>query len=280
MDLAALAAFSSLRDRDLKAEGLVVAEGRLLAERLLAAPGYEALGLICLPGLEEAFGALAAGRCPVQVLSEGRMAELAGFPFHRGVIAAARRPTPPSPEDWLAAAGAGGAGSAAGRAVLVLPRTSDPENLGALLRSAMALGFSAAFLGPGCADPLSRRSLRASMGAALSLPLFPAPDPGLLGLLRDASFSSWAAVLDAKALSLDSWEAPGRLALVLGPEHEGLDEAWKEAASGLLTLPMAPGPDSLNVAAAGAVLMWEWSKASRARPAPRRGPAAEAVPRD
>lgn len=253
----ALAALAGLRGRDLRAEGLVVAEGRLLAERLLAAPGFAPIGVLALPGLAARFETLVQGRCPLIVLPEGEMARVAGFPFHRGVLAAARRPAPLSASAWLAGAGRAAAG------VLVLPASADPENVGALARSAQALGFGALFLGPDGADPFSRRALRVSMGALFSLPLFSAADPAILGELRAAGLIPWAAAIDPAAVPLDRWDPPPRTALILGPEHEGLDGRWKRASSGLVAIPMAAGPDSLNVAAAGAILLWEAGRARR-----------------
>ena len=107
--------FAGLKDRELRDEGYFLVEGRLLVERLLAAGlppevpgsasgGFEPLGILCVPSLAVEFEALAAGRCPVSVMGETDISALAGFPFHRGVIAAAKRPELPTLERWLVAA--------------------------------------------------------------------------------------------------------------------------------------------------------------------------------
>ena len=278
-----LAAFAALRDRDLRAEGLVVAEGRLLAERLLAASRLEVLGVLCVPALAGRFEELAAGRCPVLVRPEAALAETAGYPFHRGVIAAARRPSLPGLgallEGGAAAAGpartgfsdaqgpargglageaAEAADPAAARArprLLLLPATVDPENMGSLFRSAAALGADAVLLGPGSCDHLSRRALRVSMGAVLSLPAFAAPGPAALAELARAGYGLAGAVLDPAARDLSDWLPPRRLCLLIGNEYEGLGPEWLPPIVERVTIPMEPGSDSLNAAAAAAIFM-------------------------
>jgi len=278
-----LAAFAALRDRDLRAEGLVVAEGRLLAERLLAASRLEVLGVLCVPALAGRFEELASGRCPVLVRPEAALAETAGYPFHRGVIAAARRPSLPGLgallEGGAAAAGpartgfsdaqgpargglageaAEAADPAAARArprLLLLPATVDPENMGSLFRSAAALGADAVLLGPGSCDHLSRRALRVSMGAVLSLPAFAAPGPAALAELARAGYGLAGAVLDPAARDLSDWLPPRRLCLLIGNEYEGLGPEWLPPIVERVTIPMEPGSDSLNAAAAAAIFM-------------------------
>ena len=266
-----LAAFASLKDRDLRADGLVVGEGRLLATRLLAAAGmdadglakglprprFEALGLLCVPALEDEFKALAQGLCPVKVMGEGELAGLAGFPFHRGVLAAARRREAPRLVDCAAALAPGPAAGPAPSRLVVLPATIDPENLGSIMRSAAALGWDGLVLGPGCCDHLSRRALRVSMGAGFSLPVLRMEGPGDLGLLAETGWSLAAAVLAEDSRSLRGWEAPARLALLIGNEFEGLGPEWLGPAMERLNIPMDPGSDSLNAAAAAAVFLYE-----------------------
>lgn len=249
-----LAAFAALRDRDLRAEGLVVAEGRLLAERLLlAGPRLEALGVLCVPALAGRFEELSGGRCPVIVRPEASLAETAGYPFHRGVIAAARRPPLPG----LGALLGDGTPAAAAppRRLLLLPATVDPENMGSLFRSAAALGAGAVLLGPGSCDHLSRRALRVSMGAVLSLPAFLAPGPEALAELGRAGFGLAGAVLDPAARDLADWLPPPRLCLLVGNEYEGLGPEWLPSCVERVTIPMEPGSDSLNAAAAAAIFM-------------------------
>jgi tRNA G18 (ribose-2'-O)-methylase SpoU len=258
-----LAAFASLRDRDLRAEGLVLAEGRLLAQRLLMAareppvtraglprPRFSPLGLLCVPALAPLFEELSQGLCPLTVLSEAECSRLAGYPFHRGVMAAARREAAPSLEEARL--------SSVSRLV-ILPETVDPENMGSVLRSAAALGYDGVLVGSGCCDPYSRKALRVSMGAAFTLPLLSIAGPSALSLLSGAGFALAAAVLGKGARPLAGWQAPARLALLFGNEYEGLGDEWLPEGVSRLTIPMAKGSDSLNAAAAAAVFLYELS---------------------
>jgi tRNA G18 (ribose-2'-O)-methylase SpoU len=139
---------------------------------------------------------------------------------------------------------------------LVLWNVTDPDNLGALVRSAAALGARSVWLGPGCADPFGRKTLRTSMGCVLSLPLFSLLDPAGLVALRPSRYVAAAALVEEARL-------PGALspdrpvALVMGNEGWGLPQDVLAACDGSVMLPMESGVDSLNVGAAGAILMWE-----------------------
>lgn len=259
------ARLAGLRDRDLAAEGLVVAEGRLVAERLLLEPRFAPLEVLCVPALEEGFSALVGGRCPLLVRSEAELAALAGYPFHRGVLALAERPPPLAAAAFLAAL-VRGAEEKRDLGLLLLPSTRDPENLGALARSAAALGLSGLVLGPATADLLSRRVLRVSMGAVLALPSTRLGGPGDLEAFLEAGFSLAAALVGAEAREVEAWEPGPRTILALGDEYAGLDEAWTRGAATRVTIPMAPGPDSLNVAAAGAILMARMARRLVPRP--------------
>ena len=149
--------YRDLRDRDLRREGLLVAEGRWLVERLLAS-GWEVLSVLCAPRFAGHFRELAAGRCPVLTADEERLAKVAGFPFHRGVLAAARRPRFPSLAAWLSgAAQPAGQGRAGGDILVICPQLTGEYNLGSIVRSAAALGATALAMGARCCDPLSRR---------------------------------------------------------------------------------------------------------------------------
>jgi len=272
---AELAAFASLKDRELRAEGLVVAEGRLLVTRLLEAvrgtetaalaqglprPGFDPIALLCVPSLQGEFETLAEGLCPVHSASEDELAGLAGFPFHRGVLAAARRRAMPALRD-LGTAAPGSAAFGGVSRLVVLPATVDPENMGSIMRSAAALGWDGILLGPGCCDHLSRRALRVSMGAAFSLPTIRVTDSADLEPLTASGWKLAAAVLDPDATPLRGWRAPDRLALLIGNEFEGLGPEWLsfpgQGAAERLTIPMDPGSDSLNAAAAAAVFLYE-----------------------
>jgi len=139
--------------------------------------------------------------------------------------------------------------------ILLLPETKDAENLGALARSASAFGLDAVLLGPGSADFLSRRALRVSMGASLSMPFALVEGAAELELFRASRWSLVEAVVEPTAQDVDEWEPEPRTILALGEEYAGLGPAWRDERDGRVTIRMARGPDSLNVAAAGAILM-------------------------
>ncbi len=255
-----LDAYRDLRDRDLRREGLLVAEGRWLVERLLAS-GWEVLSVLCAPRLAGHFRELAADRCPVLTADEQRLAELAGFPFHRGVLAAARRPKFPSLADWLAAAGNVGNAGRAGGTLVLCPQLTGEYNLGSIVRSAAALGADALAVGPSCCDPLSRRALKVSMGAAFRLPLLALDEQEAADLqrLRAAGWRVTGASPAAQAVPLASWHREGPVALVLGEEAGGLPEPWAGGCDLLLRIPMRPVVDSLNVSVAAGILLYSLS---------------------
>jgi tRNA G18 (ribose-2'-O)-methylase SpoU len=243
--------YRDLRDRDLRREGLLVAEGRWLVERLLAS-GWEALSVLCAPRFAEHFLALADGRCPVLTAEEDQLARVAGFAFHRGVLAAARRPAFPSLAAWLSGRPEGSHGGT----LVICPQLTGEYNLGSIVRSSAALGAAALAVGPRCCDPLSRRALKVSMGAAFRLPLLGMEEEAAdLARLRAAGWRVAGASPAPEALPLDSWRREGPVALVLGEEAGGLPEPWAEGCDLLLRIPMRAGVDSLNVSVAAGILL-------------------------
>jgi len=241
-----LGLFAGLRERDYAARGLMVLEGRILLDKALDA-GLAVEAALCVPADLEAIEARAAGAFPILTLPSPEISALAGFGFHRGVLAVARRPEPRRLERATAPQGH----------ALVLWNVTDAENLGLLSRSAAALGAAAIALGPGCADPFSRKALRTSMGNLLARPLFRVELDGLAAL-RGPGRALVAAALGPRSRELLGFDAAGRaLALVLGNEGYGLPEEVVDACDEALVVPMASGVDSLNVAAAGAIMMWE-----------------------
>ena len=192
---------------------------------------------------------------PVYVGPAEVVETITGFHLHRGALAAMHRPELPRVGDLLAAA-RGGAGA---RRVAVLEGVVDHTNVGAVFRSAAALGVDVVLVSPECADPLYRRSVRVSMGTVFQVPWTRLePWPGGLDLLRTAGFTVAALALADDAVALDDLAAapPERLALVLGTEGDGLSRRAVAAADVVVRIPMAGGVDSLNVAAASAVAFW------------------------
>lgn len=188
---------------------------------------------------------------PVYVGAESLLEKLTGFHLHRGALAAMQRPQLPEVTELLRGA----------RTVAVLEDIVDHTNVGAMFRSAAALGVDAVLVTPHCADPLYRRSIRVSMGTVFQVPwtrLEAWPAAGV-GLLHEAGFDVLALALSEGASALDVVDlGPDRkVALVLGAEGHGLKPATLRAADEHVVIPMAGGVDSLNVAAASAVVFWQ-----------------------
>jgi len=224
-----------------------VAEGRILVEDLLAwgrAGRVEVVAVLAETGQAEAVRPLLPEGAELLVATRPELEALAGFPFHRGLMAAAKVPEPPG-EDQLRAC----------RRLLALPSVGDPENLGQLLRTAAALGLDGALLGPG-PDPFSRRVVRVSMGTVWKLPLWRREDAwAALEAWRGEDGETAAAALTPDAVPARLWQPAPRSALVLGTEGPGLSAEDLRRCTRSVRITMAEGVDSLNVAAAGAILM-------------------------
>ncbi len=229
------------------AEGLFLAEGEKVVLRALEA-GYVPRSVLTeakwLPGISPA---LAAYDCPVYVGDEQLLREVTGYRVHRGALASMRRRPLPTLEDVLSTA----------RRVVVLEDLVDHTNVGAVFRNAAALGIDAVLVSPECADPLYRRSVKVSMGAVLAVPWTRAePWPETLDLLRERGFRTLAMSPDPRGVGLPEADLTPPVAVVLGTEGEGLTVAALERCSETVRIPMSAGVDSLNVAAASAVVFY------------------------
>lgn len=234
------------------AEGLFMAESTQVIRRALRA-GHRLRSVLVaprwLPDMTDVIGAAADQGAPVLVAEEPLLQTITGFHLHRGALAAMHRPVLRPVADVVAGA----------RRVVVLEDVVDHTNIGAVFRSAAAMGVEAVLITPRCADPLYRRSVRVSMGTVFQVPWTRIEDwPGGLAELRAEGFVVVALALDERAEDLDGLaaEAPERLAWVLGTEGDGLRPATVQAADRVVRIPMQGGVDSLNVAAAGAVAFW------------------------
>ncbi|MCP4378368.1 MAG: rRNA methyltransferase, partial [bacterium] len=156
-----LEAFANLRDRDLRNRGQLIAEGRWLAHRLIQA-GYPKTQVLTTPRFFAEFAEFANSGGDLFVADDATLSTVAGFDFHRGVIASSNRPELPTLTTALSQADAGST-------IAILPEASNAENLGAIFRTAAALGVEIILLGPQCCDEFSRRVLRVSMSAAFQL---------------------------------------------------------------------------------------------------------------
>jgi len=228
-------------------EGLFLAEGEKVVLRALAA-GYGPRSVLTeakwLPGIESA---LSAYDCPVFVGGEALLRHVTGYRVHRGALASMQRRPLPSLADVLTSA----------RTVVVLEDLVDHTNVGAVFRNAAALGIDAVLVSPECADPLYRRSVKVSMGAVFAVPWTRAePWPVALDLLRDRGFRTLAMSPDPSGRSLPSADLRPPVAIVLGTEGEGLTAAALERCTERVRIPMSAGVDSLNVAAASAVVLY------------------------
>ncbi|MEI2811495.1 MAG: RNA methyltransferase [Nocardioides sp.] len=255
-----LADYRDLRDVTLRkhlesTHGLFLAEGEKVVRRAMAA-GFQARSFLMTPRwLDGLHGELVASDAPCYLVSDALAEEITGFHVHRGALASLHRRPGPSPEAVLDGA----------RRVVVLEDIVDHTNVGAIFRSAAALGFDAALLSPRCADPLYRRSIKVSMGAVFALPWarfeswHDAPDT-----LSRAGFTTVALTLAADARPLEQAVAGlERIALLLGSEGHGLSQRWQEGALVRAIIPMTPGIDSLNVGAAAAVACYAVSRAGQ-----------------
>ena len=189
-------------------------------------------------------GPMPEGDHGVLTLEPDDIQRLTGFGAMREMLGAFDRP--PDAETGPVIAGA--------RSVLVLEGVANPSNVGTIIRSAVALGMDATLVGPASSDPYGRRALRTSMGTALDHPWAPDPDP--IATCRANGIVTLALTPDPTAQRLEDALAQhlgARIALVLGAEGPGLTDATMAAADACVTIPMAPGIDSLNVAAAAAI---------------------------
>jgi tRNA G18 (ribose-2'-O)-methylase SpoU len=238
-------------------KGLVIAEGVLVVQRMLASrfTPHALLGTDRRLGeLEEDLADASAGsgaRAPYYRASADVMAQVVGFHLNRGVLAAARRVPEPTIAEVVDGA----------RTVAVLEGVNDHENLGSIFRNAAGLGVDAVVFGSGCADPLYRRAVRVSMGHALLVPYARATDwPADLVVLKQRGFRLLAMTPHRQARPLPEAMAEvrdERIALAVGAEGPGLTSAVLRLSDIHVRIPMSRGTDSLNVATAAALAFYE-----------------------
>ncbi len=237
-------------------KGLVIAEGVLVVQRMLASRFTPRGFLGTDRRLTELADDLDGNAAPYYRVTAEVMADVVGFHLNRGVLAAASRPPELSVSQVLDGA----------RTVAVLEGVNDHENLGSIFRNAAGLDVDAVVFGRGCADPLYRRAVRVSMGHALLVPYAWSPEwPRGLDELRDNGFRLLALTPDAGARVLaDAMAdvADDRVAVLVGAEGPGLIEQAMRASDIRVRIPMARGTDSLNVATAAALAFYERARRS------------------
>jgi len=251
-----LADYSRLTDVALRrvsepAGGLYIAESTKVMERALRAGHRPRSVLLQEKWLDDVAPLLTQYEdVPVFVGEPALLERLTGFHLHRGALASMHRPPLADPSALLAGA----------RRVVILEDIVDHTNVGAIFRSVAGLGADAVLITPRCADPLYRRSVRVSMGTVLQVPWTRLPEwDEATSILHGAGFETAALALADDAVDLDAYArtAPERLAIVLGAEGDGLSASALDAADTIVTIPMLHGVDSLNVASASAVALWE-----------------------
>jgi tRNA G18 (ribose-2'-O)-methylase SpoU len=245
-----LSDYRDLRDVELRRhleadEGLFIAEGEKVVRRALEAGFAPRSFLMARRWLEGLADVLAPVDVPCYVVDERLAEQVTGFHVHRGALGSLHRRTLPSVTDVLADA----------RTVVVLEDVVDHTNVGAIFRSAAALGVDAVLLSPRCADPLYRRSVKVAMGAVFSVPY--ARIEGwydAVQALSAAGFTTVAMSLAADSVPVEEALAGrDKVALLMGTEGHGLSQRWTDSSDVRAVIPMAGGIDSLNVAAATAV---------------------------
>jgi tRNA G18 (ribose-2'-O)-methylase SpoU len=249
-----LAAYRNVPDRELLVQGgLFVAEGRLVVRRLIEAQRFGVRSVMvtdtALVPLKELLDT--RNELPVYVVPQAVMNGITGFNLHRGCLALGERPRPCSWRDLLKGA----------HRAIALEHIGNADNVGSVFRSASAFGVDAVLLERNCVDPLYRKAIRTSMGAALNMPYAeaePWPD-----VLRELARDGWMVVamtpspssLALRAMALTISDRP--VVVVVGNEGEGLSDAALDACTHRARIPMTSHVDSLNVATAAAIAMYE-----------------------
>ena len=250
LDLYARLTENQLLNRADPQNAIFIAESPLVIERALDA-GCEPVSVLTETKLIEGRGRELLVRCgdvPVYAAELPVLIQLTGFHLTRGMLCAMRRPPLPAAESLCRAS----------RRVAVLENVMNPTNLGAIFRSAAALGVDAVLLTSAGSDPLYRRAVRVSMGTVFQVPWTYLPDGDWQGLLHSLGFQTAAMALREDSLSVSDPRLPGieKLAVVLGTEGDGLAASTIAACDYTVRIPMSHGVDSLNVAAASAVAFY------------------------
>ena len=257
LDVYARLTEAQLRSRRNPENALFIAESPKVIGRALDA-GYEPVSLLMERKHIEGQGRIIAERCdgvPLYTADTEMLSNLTGYELTRGVLCAMRRPKLPTVEEVCAGA----------HRVAVLEGIVDPTNVGAVFRSAAALNMDAVLVTPTCCDPLTRRSVRVSMGTVFQVPWTYIgscaedwPDPGI-GKLGELGFRTAAMALSDDSVSIEdpTLLKEKKLAIILGTEGDGLSGRTIADCDYTVRIPMSHEVDSLNVAAASAVAFWQ-----------------------
>lgn len=240
---------AQLRNRLEQEKGIFIAESPKVIRVALAA-GYEPLAILCeekhITG-DAADIIVMCGEIPIYVGERTLLMSLTGYQLTRGVLCAMRRPQPRSVKAVCQGA----------RRIVVIDSVVDTTNIGAIFRSAAALGIDAVLLTPTSCDPLNRRAVRVSMGSVFLVPWTWITEP--VSSLHDLGFRTAAMALTDNSVPIDDPQlmAEPRLAIIMGTEGDGLAKEVIGDADYVARIPMSHQVDSLNVAAAAAVAFWQ-----------------------
>lgn len=239
---------AQLRNRIEPEKGIFIVESPKVI-RVALDSGYQPLALLCERKHIEGDAADIVGRCgdlPIYTGERELLAQLTGYQLTRGVLCAMRRPRPLSVGNVCREA----------RRVVVIDGVVDTTNIGAIFRSAAALGIDGVLITPQSCDPLNRRAVRVSMGSVFLIPWTWIEEP--VSSLRRLGFKTAAMALTDDSISIDNPELKStpRLAIIMGTEGDGLANATISEADFVVRIPMSHGVDSLNVAAASAVAFY------------------------
>ena len=256
LDVYARLTEGQLLNREHPEDGLFIAESPKVIERALDA-GYIPVSFLMERRHVETQAKGLLERCdvPVYTAEFDVLTQLTGFQLTRGMLCAMRRRALPTVEEVCARA----------KRIAVLENVMNPTNVGAIFRSAAALGMDAVLLTPACSNPLYRRAIRVSMGTVFQVPwtyigseLADWPHPGI-DKLKEMGFATAAMALSDDSVSIrePSLMAEEKLAIILGTEGDGLSDGTICACDYTVRIPMSHGVGSLNVAAASAVAFWQ-----------------------
>ena len=248
---------AQLRNKLEPEQGIFIAESPTVIEVALSA-GCEIVSMLTDERLLESASVRGIidklGDTPIYTASREVLTSLTGFELTRGSLAAMRRPREKTPDELLEGA----------RRVAVLETVTDSTNIGALFRSAAALGIDAVLVTPDCCDPLCRRAVRVSMGTVFLVPWgrigkSPYDPKEMIEELHRRGFRTAAMALSERSVSISdhALTSEERLAIILGTEGTGLRRETIEESDYTVKIPMFYGVDSLNVGAAGAVAFWQ-----------------------
>ncbi len=257
LDIFARTSEGQLLNRAEPEKGLFIAESLRVIKTAIES-GYEPVSMLIedrhvdtqAEGLIPLLGDIPVYTAPFDMLTQ-----ITGFQLTRGALCAMKRPPLPDLSQVLDGASR----------IVILEEVMNPTNVGAVFRSAAALGLDAVLLTHGCSNPYYRRSIRVSMGTVFQIPWTFIPEnywPSFLGQLKNMGYMTAAMALSDQSVSIDDplLNSSEKLALVMGTEGDGLKAETISACDMTVRIPMMHGVDSLNVAAASAVAFWQLRK--------------------